>query len=544
MVIRTFFSLLLFIIAAPVFALSQVQATIDRNPIVTGEYFVLDIIADDDLNAGALDTSVLLDDFIVGRTSVGRSTKMVNFDTTKETRWQVLLSPKSVGNVTIPAFNIKGINSNPITLKVIPQGSTADEVQNVFININTSASEAYVGQLITYKVKLYLAVELQRGVLSAPVIEGAQIKQIGEDKDGSEIIDGRRFRVIERTYGIIADLPGELVINGASFSGDVLVEAPRRGGMFGFNESRPMQTEAEREVIQINSTPPSYQGKWLVSDIAVLKETWPDDISEFEVGSPITRTISLIASNTDDTSLPDIDIPLADGLKAYPEKPLRQTFVRDNQVVSQYSITTAIVPTKPGTYTLPEINVPWWNPHLKKQQFATLPARTINVIGSTTATTDIPPADSFSAVQASGYWPLLSAVLAVLWLITLVLWRKAASVNRTLPQFNQDNKNLKIPRKTATTGLNAIIHACDRNDSSAAIIAVQAYFSERLGKLMTLTQISGLSEQLALAMNKLQADKYSNKPQAIDKKSLMDAILAYQQPPLANKKSIIAELNP
>ncbi|HBF46415.1 MAG TPA: hypothetical protein DDW91_08035, partial [Shewanella frigidimarina] len=47
-------------------------------------------------------------------------------------------------------------------------------------------------------------------------------------------------------------------------------------------------------------------------------------------------------------------------------------------------------------------------------------------------------------------------------------------------------------RKTATTGLNAIIHACDRNDSSAAIIAVQAYFSERLGKLMTLTQISGL----------------------------------------------------
>ncbi|MFT6124550.1 MAG: hypothetical protein ACJAV0_000686 [Shewanella sp.] len=535
---------MLFIIAAPVFALSQVQATIDRNPIVTGEYFVLDIIADDDLNAGALDTSVLLDDFIVGRTSVGRSTKMVNFDTTKETRWQVLLSPKSVGNVTIPAFNIKGINSNPITLKVIPQGSTADEVQNVFININTSASEAYVGQLITYKVKLYLAVELQRGVLSAPVIEGAQIKQIGEDKDGSEIIDGRRFRVIERTYGIIADLPGELVINGASFSGDVLVEAPRRGGMFGFNESRPMQTEAEREVIQINSTPPSYQGKWLVSDIAVLKETWPDDISEFEVGSPITRTISLIASNTDDTSLPDIDIPLADGLKAYPEKPLRQTFVRDNQVVSQYSITTAIVPTKPGTYTLPEINVPWWNPHLKKQQFATLPARTINVIGSTTATTDIPPADSFSAVQASGYWPLLSAVLAVLWLITLVLWRKAASVNRTLPQFNQDNKNLKIPRKTATTGLNAIIHACDRNDSSAAIIAVQAYFSERLGKLMTLTQISGLSEQLALAMNKLQADKYSNKPQAIDKKSLMDAILAYQHPPLANKKSIIAELNP
>ncbi|MGX9462616.1 BatD family protein [Shewanella sp. A14] len=541
MVIRTFFSLLLFIIAGPVFALSQVQATIDRNPVVAGEYFVLDIIADDDLNAGALDTSVLLDDFIVGRTSVGRSTKMVNFDTTKETRWQVLLSPKSLGDITIPAFNINGVSSQPITLKVMPQGAKPSEAKNVFIKIDTNTSDAYVGQLITYKVKLYLAVELQRGVLSAPVIEGAQIKQIGEDKDGSEIVDGRRFRVIERTYGIIADLPGELVINGASFAGDVLVEAPRRGGMFGFNESRPMQTEAERQVIQINPTPPSYQGKWLVSDIAVLKETWPDDINEFEVGSPITRTISLIASNTDDTSLPDIDMPLAKGLKAYPEKPLRQTFVRDNQVVSQYSLTTAIVPTKPGTYTLPEIRVPWWNPHLKQQQFATLPERTFNVVGSTVAATDIPSADRFTLQRSAGVWPWISGVLALLWVITLILWRRAIAASNSVSKVSTEQNN--IPRKTATSGLNTIIHACDRNDSSAAIKAVQDYFSECLGQPMSLTQISQLSTQLALALNKLQADKYGSKPQAMDKKSLMDAILAYQAPN-PDKKPLIAELNP
>ncbi|MGK0408372.1 MAG: hypothetical protein ACJASB_000517 [Shewanella psychromarinicola] len=542
MVIRTFFSLLLFIIAAPVFALSQVQATVDRNPVVAGEYLVLDVIADDDLNAGALDTSVLLNDFIVGRTSVGRSTKMINFDTSKETRWQILLSPKSLGNVTIPAFNITGVSSQPITLKVIPQGAQPSEVQNVFIDVDTKASDAYVGQLITYKVKLYLAVELQRGVLSAPVIEGAQVKQIGDDKDGSEIVEGRRFRVIERTYGIIADLPGELVINGASFSGDVLVEAARRDGMFGFNESRPIQTEAQRQVIQINPTPPSYQGKWLVSDIAVLKETWPDDIGEFEVGSPITRTISLIASNTDNTSLPDIDIPLAEGLKAYPEKPLRQTFVRDNQVVSQYSLTTAIVPTKPGTYTLPEIRVPWWNPHLKKQQFATLPARTINVIGSTVAPTNIPSTARFTKNESAGYWSYISAILAVLWIITLILWHKAVIANVAIS--DETPKCKKIPTTSATTGLNAIIHACDRNDSSSAIKAVQQYFSQCLGQPMSLTQISRLSTQLAFAIHKLQADRYSSQPQAMDKKTLMDAILAYQQPSIAYKKSLIAELNP
>lgn len=155
-------------------------------------------------------------------------------------------------------------------------------------------------------MKLYLAVELQRGVLNAPVIEGAQIKQIGEDKDGSEIIDGRRYRVIERTYGIIPDLPGQVNIKGATFSGDVLVESQRRGGMFGFNESRPMQAGAPSLSIQVNPAPASFLGQWLVADLVVLKESFPEDVKEFTVGSPITRTITLLASNADENSLPDI----------------------------------------------------------------------------------------------------------------------------------------------------------------------------------------------------------------------------------------------
>lgn len=42
-------------------------------------------------------------DFIVGRTSVSRSTQIINFDARKETRWQVMLAPKTTGQVTIPA---------------------------------------------------------------------------------------------------------------------------------------------------------------------------------------------------------------------------------------------------------------------------------------------------------------------------------------------------------------------------------------------------------------------------------------------------------
>jgi len=519
-VIRQFFILLLLAIgvAHPAFALSKIEASVDRNPVMEGEYFVLNISVDDEIDTGKLDTSALLKDFIVGRTSVSRSTQIMNFDAVKETRWQVLLAPKQKGQLTIPAFTIDGISSAPIPLKVVETGSQPAQMNNLFIDAKVSTDEAYVGQLITYKVKLYLAVELQRGVLSAPVIEGAQIKQIGEDKDGSEIVDGRRYRVIERTYGIIPDLPGQVNIKGATFAGDVLVESQRRGGMFGFNESRPMQAGAPSLTVQVNPAPTNFQGQWLVADLVVLKENFPEDIKEFTVGSPITRTITLLASNADENSLPDIVQTLPNELKSYPEKPQRQTFVRDAQIVSQYSITSAIVPSKAGTFTLPEVKVPWWNPRLKRQETATLPARTIVVIGG--AVTDAPAQASWqanSAADNNDSWMIkvfaaLWLTTLVAWIITLIAWRRALKNQSAAP--TAINASMSSAQSVNVAGLQGLEQACASGDVSRIMLQLQRYFSELQQAPMTLDKIAEQSPQLAQAIQQLQIAAYSAKADA------------------------------
>lgn len=505
MVIRQFFILLLLIIGVthPVYAITKLEASVDRNPVMEGEYFVLNISADDEIDTAKLDTSALLKDFIVGRTSVSRSTQIMNFDAVKETRWQVLLAPKQKGQLTIPAFSIDGVNSAPIPLKVVDSGSQVTQTNNLFIDAKVSTNEAYVGQLITYKVKLYLAVELQRGVLNAPVIEGAQIKQIGEDKDGSEIVDGRRYRVIERTYGIIPDLPGQVNIKGATFSGDVLVESQRRGGMFGFNESRPMQAGAPSLTVQVEPAPASFQGQWLVADLVVLKENFPEESKEFTLGNPITRTITLLASNADENSLPDVMQDLPDELKQYPEKPQRQTFVRDAQIVSQYSITSAIVPTQAGTFILPEVNVPWWNPHLKRQETATLPARTIVVKGGAVPDATVQPTWQVDS-DTENYWPWVSALFAMLWLVTFVAWRRALTHKTTI---------VATPRPEAAPiqSLKGLEQACASGNTSDILSQLQHHFSHTTGNTMTLDKIAALSPQLAEAINRLQSIAYSAK---------------------------------
>lgn len=553
MVIRQFFILLILCIAViePAFALSKLEASVDRNPVMEGEYFVLNISADDEVDTGKLDTSILLKDFIVGRTSVSRSTQIMNFDAVKETRWQVLLAPKQKGQLTIPSFSIDGVSSSEIPLKVVEAGAQPEQAKNLFIDAKVSSNEAYVGQLITYKVKLYLAVELQRGVLNAPVIEGAQIKQIGEDKDGSEIIDGRRYRVIERTYGIIPDLPGQVNIKGATFSGDVLVESQRRGGMFGFNESRPMQAGAPSLSIQVEPAPSSFQGQWLVADLVVLKESFPEDVKEFSVGSPITRTITVLASNADENSLPDIAQSLPPELKSYPEKPQRQSFVRDAQIVSQYSITSAIVPSKAGTFTLPEVKLPWWNPHLKRQEIATLPARTINVKGGAEVDAPTQVASQSNTVSSNqNSWN--ANLFALLWLVTLVAWGVTfIAWRRALKRQVQTMAPLPPQPQLLSNGLKALEQACAEGNTSKILKQLQRYVSEQDARPMTLDKIAAKSDELAEAIRQLQTLAYGGKSnastepqQATAVKALLIAVKNLNLNAMAHQPSPLRPLNP
>ncbi|ESE40561.1 BatD family protein [Shewanella decolorationis] len=551
MVIRQFFILLTLCIAViqPAFALSKLEASVDRNPVMEGEYFVLNVSADDEVDTGKLDTSILLKDFIVGRTSVSRSTQIMNFDAVKETRWQVLLAPKQKGQLTIPSFSIDGVSSAEIPLKVVEAGAQPEQAKNLFIDAKVSTDEAYVGQLITYKVKLYLAVELQRGVLNAPIIEGAQIKQIGEDKDGSEIIEGRRYRVIERTYGIIPDLPGQVNIKGATFSGDVLVESQRRGGMFGFNESRPMQAGAPSLSIQVEPAPTSFQGQWLVADLVVLKESFPEDVKEFTVGSPITRTLTLLASNADENSLPDITQNLPPELKSYPEKPQRQSFVRDAQIVSQYSITSAIVPSKAGTFTLPEVKVPWWNPHLKRQEMATLPARTIQVKGG--AVVDAPIEPNWQAnISANNEGSWSANLFALLWLVTLVAWAITfVAWRRALKRQVTVNTQVASQPLALGSGLKGLEQACAKGNVSDILQQLQQYCSEQAARPMTLDKIAAQSSELAEAIRQLQALAYGGKANSDAQlesavKALLSAVKSGKLHPMAQQSTPLQPLNP
>ena len=171
-----------FLFSNNVYALSKVTAVVDKNPAMINESILLTVTADDDVNRNALDTSPLLSDFIVGQTSVSSQTSMVNFKTSRLTKWQIVLIARSAGQFIIPALTIENQQSEPVELTVVAAKDTSSNSQtDIFVTSELSRDEVYVQQLLTLSIKLHFSVELKSGNLTEPSLTGATIEKIGQE---------------------------------------------------------------------------------------------------------------------------------------------------------------------------------------------------------------------------------------------------------------------------------------------------------------------------------------------------------------------------
>lgn len=421
------------VFAAP----TEVTATVDKNPVMVDESFQLTITANDDVPADAFDSSVLMRDFVVGRTRVSRNTQMVNFNTTRSTVWTTTLIPQKTGQFTIPALTVAGLKTQPISINVIEMASNnITQTRDIFISAEVEKSQAYVQQQIKYTIRLHLAVDLQSGSLSQPELPGAEIEQVGKDREFTDIIDGKRFRIIERVFSIIPNSSGEFTIRGPVFDGEIIDNSRQSFGFF--NRTRNVQRITKNIDVEVLPIPSNYNGHWLPSEFVQLTEEWQTPDSEFRVGAPATRTITLTAVGVTETQLPEIDSLYPPSIKVYPDQADTARVQRNGTIVAQRTETVALIPNEQGQLVLPEVSVQWFNIVTKQTETAVLPARSVNVLPpdvSTEELPDIPQQNSPVAnietatentqglpIPVPTWWSLSSWILLALWLVTLLVW--------------------------------------------------------------------------------------------------------------------------
>lgn len=506
----------------------EVSASVDKNPVMVDESFILSVVANGDVDRDAFDSSFLMKDFVVGRTSISSQTKMINFDTTRTTTWSTVLIPKNQGRFTIPAFDIAGSQTKPIEVLVIPVSANASSNgRDLFITTSVDLDEAYLQQQIRYTVKLHLGKDLQRGSLSSPTLENADIRQIGKDKEYNEIVEGRRYRIIERSFAIIPQQSGTFTIEGPLFEGEVIDNSRQSFGFF--NRSKAVNRVGPSQKITILPIPSDYDQHWLPSNFVQLDDEWQGNKKEFVAGEPITRTITLTAIGIVEEQLPEITSVYPDSVKTYPDQAETTTVEKDDTLIAQRKESIAIIPSQEGELIIPEVRIPWFNTITKKTEYAILAEKKLQILPATTQpTTAIPnspsiqtapqiaPQDPVQTVltnQANAvpqYWIWLSGSLLLLWVITLALWWRHVSLLKTVSK--QANSSLVRNTQSEQDLWKNLEKALNKNNAKDTQKYLPKWLSSHINEKNASLEksLKVIDDQpLSAAVNTLLASRYS-----------------------------------
>jgi hypothetical protein len=558
---------------APALALAQavpaqrLTAYVDRTDITLNDVITLTIRVDATMGNNRPALTGLNQDFDqVGGIST-RSTYTNNGGAIQSwTEYSIMLRPRATGSFTIPGFRVGTEITNPITITVNEAGQAgANGSDEIFLRSSVSKDDIYVQEQLLYTIRIYYSIGFDQGAqLSSPQVQNAVVQQLGSDENFQEVVNGIGYSVTERRFVIYPQSSGTLEIPPVHFSASV----GRRGGVNRFfsnrNTIREINLSSDAHQVEVKPRPASFPGQtWLPASELSLTESWSGISDRVEVGDAITRNVVLITKGLSSSLLPGIPYDDQNGLRFYPDQPVREDAADREGVIGTRREGTAIVASRPGEYTLPEVRLPWWNTVTDRLETAVLPARTITVVappGSEAAYEDKPlpglrSSDAATSADstvvsgaASSLWIATTALFASAWLLTLFLWlhgkRRLAYVETVgIATGGNSAAALRLPqaRKTAATGskdvlpeaaaaLRVLKTACDNGKLPDVRKALLKWGQASLqdAAVQTLMQLGerSNSNEFAQLLRQLDAALYGDKAAAPDLQQLYSSAAA------------------
>ena len=399
--------------ASPATAL---RAFLDRNHVSLGDNVTLNIQSSGPLSAP--DLSPLQNDFQLLGTSRSSSVQVVNGKTTRTSQLGIALKPLHAGTLTIPALDVGGAQTQPLTLQVgvAPSGGTGKTGDPVFMEAGVLSSSPYVGQQTVYTVRLFYLPGVD-GALGDPSADGARLLQLDRDHRYMVERDGYTYKVIERSWALIPQRSGAISVQGPEFQGQQMAfgnpgtwfnspnalpgnpNALLNGQVPGVG--KPVGATAPVVWIDARAAPANAGKPWLPARNVELKLTGLPANGEVNAAAPLTITLAISASGQPADALPQPELPPVAGARVYPDQTQDATDDSGQWLQGTRTRSFAIVPERNGDLKIPAITLDWWDVVHERAERAALPARTLRV-GGVTANPSGAPAGSGASIAAGG----------------------------------------------------------------------------------------------------------------------------------------------
>jgi hypothetical protein len=461
----------------------------------------------------------------------------------------VTVFPKHSGTLTIPPIRF-GADASPELQIEVQAGADpgATENKDAFITVEVVPNNPYVQAQALVKVRLFRIPNMANEDMTQLEFSSSDVivHQLDEGQNNYEQnLYGRRYKVHERSYAVFPQQPGLLRIKPLQYNG--IRMAGRRSffdmDSFGSASSQPVRIQSEATTLDVR---PSAVSPWLPAVDLKLEEKWSGDPDGFQVGEPLTRRLRITATGLTAEQMPELTAAALDGFKQYPDQPSLENRKSETGITGIREESVAFMPTRAGTYTLPAIEIKWWNMKTGKQEIARVPERIVTVApaadGASIPEPALQPAPEQStprsaedtstpiitgAAPAAPFWFWLSLIMSLGWLLTALAWWR---------QSRREKSRSALPEKAdLRKAENLLEQACRSDDAETAKNALldwaRAHWERHPPQSLEAIAVRGRDEALAAQLRSLNARLYSSaaSTEAWNGKALWQAFIEYKK---------------
>ena len=402
--------------ALPCAALARIDSQVDQARLYQQQSVLLTITIDEPLEVGALDIRPLFQNFVVGELRFAQRSQ--NGRTLSQ--WQIPLLPLTTGPQQIPPLRVAGKPSPAVALVVQP--GRPPETTPQLLAVKLDQQRLFPGQAALYQLQLTQPVGIQIDSVPPPTLDGARIRQIGDDRLDETIAGGKRIRLLHRTYAITHATPGTFQLQGPLVQGLTL----------GSNVHRPFLQQGQPLSLQIMSLPGGIKPE-LVSQNVQLEAHWQTGTKPHRVGDPLVRLLTIRAFGNTLEQLPPMVLPELTGVRSYADGKSQSETIRQGQLVAEQTLRQAFIPQQAGPLTLPPITLHWWNSQRQRMESTRLDTPPLTIEAAMTPVNQPLPSP---AADENGL-PWLTLGFALAWVVTLLFWWRTGHRLPRLPRLHR-----------------------------------------------------------------------------------------------------------
>jgi BatD DUF11 like domain len=213
---------------------------------------------------------------------------------------------------------------------------------------------------------------------------------------------------------------------------------------------------------------------YLAASRLTIEQSVQRSSEQLKVGDSITRVITIHAEETPAMLLPPVTFPAVDGLAVYPTQPSLQdkTEGRTDALTATRTDSATYILQQPGDYTLPAIDMRWWNAGGGRVDTAHLDAVTLQV-----AVNPAVQAAGAGSSKARPSWSGLVDLIVDHWLFALLVAVVAAGLIWVAPGTARSiaahhRRRRQAYLQSESFAFSRFSHAVRHRDAKAAYFAM------------------------------------------------------------------------